>query len=211
MTFQTYCEGPPPLKEGCNSFFITNTASFITTVSASISVVSSLTILYIVFRSTVGFGSVYHRIMTSIAIFDFISSLALSLTTIPIPTDVIYQYQGNRVYGTVATCDAQAFAIMFGCVGSFFMTLGLCVFYVAIICRIKDTKLRKYLEPSIHIIAYALAAGFSVSRVLVVTVPANCCSVSHLILSYFISHASGRFFLLFLLLYIDFILILKAI
>jgi hypothetical protein len=164
MTFQTYCEGPPPLKEGCNSFFITNTASFTTTVSASISAVSSLTILYIVFRSPVRFGSVYHRIMTSIAIFDFISSLALSLTTIPIPTDVIYQYQGNRVYGTVATCDAQAFAIMFGCVGSFFMTLGLCVFYVAIIqFRIKDEKLRKYLEPSIHIIALAFAAGFSVS------------------------------------------------
>lgn len=163
MSFQTYCEGPPPLNEGCDSFFVTSTASFTTTASASISAVSSLTILYIVLRSSMRFGSAYHRIMTSIAIFDFISSLALSLTTIPIPTDVIYPYQGNRVYGTVATCDAQAFAIMFGCVGSFFMTLGLFVFYVAIIqFRIKDTKLRKCLEPSIHIIAFAFAAGFSV-------------------------------------------------
>jgi hypothetical protein len=163
MSFENYCEDDIP-KEGCGSFFLTNTASFITTASASISALSSLTIVYVVLRSPMKLRSVYHRIMTSMATYDFFSSLALSLTTIPMPTDVIYPYQGRRIYGTVATCEAQSFFIMFGIVGSLFMALGLSAFYVAIIqFRIKDRLLRRYLEPAIHCVAFAFAAGISVS------------------------------------------------
>ena len=174
MSSENYCDVH---REGCGSFFRTNAASVIATSSASVSAVSSLSILYVIFISEMRFKSVYHRLMTSLATFDFISSLAIALTTVPMPRDVIYPYEGGRVYGTVATCEAQGFASIFGGVGSFFISLGLSVFYVSIIqFRIKDRPLKRYLEPCIHIFALASAIGFAVSKSLLLYLSKNASS-----------------------------------
>ena len=164
MNFTNYCDSSPPLKEGCDSFFLTKTASYIATTTSTVSIISSISILYIVARSTQKFRSSYHRIMTSIAIFDLVGSLAMSLSTIPMPKDVIYPFEGGRVYGNTETCEAQAFLILFGCIGSLLMFWGLQIFYVSIIqFNISDKVLRRYLEPAIHICAWLFASGVPVS------------------------------------------------
>jgi len=164
MDFTNYCSDTSLNPVGCNSFFLTNTALITVTTSATVSVLSSLTILYVVYRSERQFRSVYHRIITGIAFFDLISSLAIALTTIPMPKDVIYPFEGQRVYGTVETCEAQGFMITFGFLGSLCMSCGLSIFYASIIhFRMKDRKLRRCLEPTIHGFAWFTSLTVAVS------------------------------------------------
>ena len=159
-----YCDPSSPLKEGCDSFYLTKTASYTATGTSTVSIISSMSILYIVARSAQKLRSTYHRIMTNIAIFDLVGSLAMSLSTIPMPKDVIYPFEGGRVYGNIETCEAQAFLILFGCIGSLLMFWGLQIFYVSIIqFNISDKVLRRYLEPAIHICAWLSASVVPVS------------------------------------------------
>lgn len=163
MNYTGYCDDNPR-REGCDSFYLTLEASYIPTVSGSISAVSSLLILIIACRSLSHLGSVYHRIMVGMSFFDLISSLAIAFTTTAMPSNVIYPFEGRRVYGNTATCEAQGFFFIFGGVGVFLMISGLSIFYASLIqFRISDKNLRRYLEPAIHIFAWTGALGSSVS------------------------------------------------
>ena len=95
MNFTSYCDPSVPMKEGCDSFYLTKTASYTVTTTSIISIISSTSILYIVARSEQQFWSAYHRIMTGIAIFDLVASISMSLSTIPMPKDVIYPFEGG--------------------------------------------------------------------------------------------------------------------
>lgn len=157
-----YCDAVPK-PEGCGSFYLTAEASYIPTISGSISAASSFFILIIATKTIILHGSVYHRIMASMAIFDLVASVALAFTTTAMPKDVVYPFEGRRVYGTVGTCEAQAFGFVFGGVGSFFMIIGLSIFYASLIqFRMSDTNLRYVLEPIIHFVAWAGATSASV-------------------------------------------------
>ena len=171
LNYANFCDGTtynPFDQVTCKSFFFTNVATITSTFTGTLSALSSLAILYAIVRSEQHFGSVYHRIMTSVAFFDFISSTAIALTTIPMPKDVLYPFQGRRVYGTVGTCETQGFAVVFGFLGSFFMFSGLMVYYVSVIqFKISDRKLKRYLEPSIQGFAWVFSLLTSVSSNLI--------------------------------------------
>jgi hypothetical protein len=58
------------------------TGIWLTTVTASLSALASMLLIFIIFRSTTKLGSIYHRILFGMSFYDIIESLAMALTTI---------------------------------------------------------------------------------------------------------------------------------
>lgn len=84
------------------------------TTTVILSTLSSLVIIYIISRSTVSFGSVYHHIIFG-SVADILQSIAMALTTLPMPMEMIYeQFNGLIVVGNNKTCSIQGF--LFICV-----------------------------------------------------------------------------------------------
>ncbi|GFH56246.1 hypothetical protein CTEN210_12722 [Chaetoceros tenuissimus] len=118
-----------------SSFNFTPTAVLIATISGSLSCVSSLVIISIITRSKT--QSPYHRIILFYSIFDFMFSLAIALTTIPMPKTVkdenmIYEF-GGPSYGNELTCTMQGFIILL-CLG--FLMFSASLLYIYFCCSI---------------------------------------------------------------------------
>ncbi len=99
-----------------SNFMFSNAAWILPTTSGTLSVVSSLLIMSIILRSSPESRfSPYHIIMFFMSFWDGITSTAIALTTIPMPSDVheVYPFKGKS-YGNVGTCDAQGFIIWMG-------------------------------------------------------------------------------------------------
>eukprot|EP01083_Nonionella_stella_P279304 950201_1 len=81
----------------------------ITTISGTLSALSSILIMSIILRTQSKLSSTYHLIMFFMSFWDTIGSIAVALTTIPMPSDVgmVYDFE-FKSYGTVGTCEAQA-------------------------------------------------------------------------------------------------------
>ena len=60
----------------------------ITSISASISAMCSALIIYFILKSSMGISSVYHRIVGIMSLGDVLASLAMALTTLPMPTHI---------------------------------------------------------------------------------------------------------------------------
>lgn len=136
---------------------MTYSSFYVQLVSASLSFLSSVAILYIVRRSSKQLSSSHHRIMTFMSIFDIIASISIGVGTIPFPTDTIYDFQPPML-GTDASCKTQAFLIMFGIVGAATLYLSLSWYFVArIIFRLSDFKIKYRLEPFFYIVTLAIA------------------------------------------------------
>lgn len=113
-----------------SSFNFTRSAILIATISGSLSCVSSLVIISIIIRSKK--QSPYHRIMLIYSIFDFVFSLAISLTTIPMPKKVkdknmLYEF-GGPSYGNEWTCAIQGYTILL-CIGGLMFSASLLYIY----------------------------------------------------------------------------------
>jgi len=140
-----------PTDKYCNTFYVTKAAIIIATTTGSISLISSVVILIVINRSEIRFSSIYHRIIAAQSLMDIIVSLAILLTTLPMPRDQIYPFEGPTL-GTVTTCQIQGFAYILGIIGTFLYHNGLAYFYVFIIqFRVNDEKMRTFVEPTIHI------------------------------------------------------------
>eukprot|EP01083_Nonionella_stella_P065492 171657_1 len=81
----------------------------ITTISGTLSALSSILIMSIILRTQSKLSSTYHLIMFFMSFWDTIGSIAVALTTIPMPSDVgmVYDFE-FKSYGTASTCEAQA-------------------------------------------------------------------------------------------------------
>jgi hypothetical protein len=131
------------------------------TVTSVISFCSSALIIYIMARSNRNrYTATYHRIMVFISIADMLSSSAISLTTIPMPKDVneVYRFNGKS-YGTVVTCEIQAFSHILGLWFSACASVFLSIYYLLTIrYRVPHrTIVTKYAEPSFLIITLMLS------------------------------------------------------
>ncbi len=95
---------------------------------------------------------------------DILSSVAMALTTLPMPRDPElsdYGYGGKK-FGNVQTCTAQGFFFMFGSYVMFAYNLGLCVYNTGTIAfRMQERTIVKYVEPFIHL--FSMAVGLAVS------------------------------------------------
>mmetsp|Transcript_18052 Transcript_18052/g.26815 ORF Transcript_18052/g.26815 Transcript_18052/m.26815 type:complete len:510 (-) Transcript_18052:272-1801(-) len=144
-----------------SSFYFTKTGIIIPTVTGTISFLSSSTIIYIIARSKSGIKTAYHRIILGLSIADCLTSLAVALTTIPMPKDVIYPF-ALASYGNVATCEAQGLIYIVGNVACFSMNGILNIYYLCSLrFNMKEHTFRNYLEIPLYILMLALSIGVS--------------------------------------------------
>ena len=92
-----------------NNFALTKAGIIVPATSGSLSFLSSCFILISILRSKQ--NTPYHRIMFFMSIWDAITSFCYALTTIPMPSDVVYDYAGPS-FGTKETCEAQSFILL---------------------------------------------------------------------------------------------------
>ena len=111
-----YCDNPIS-AEICDSFYLTAAATTTTRVMSCLVGLVSLFVMVVIYRSPTKLSSVYHRIMFGMASMDLLASIAMSLSTIPMPADQIYPF-ASESFGTVRTCEAQAFVFLLGNYGS---------------------------------------------------------------------------------------------
>lgn len=135
----------------CESF-----AAIAPRISGGLSTISSGLIIYIIFKSESKLRTVYHRIMLGMSCADIISSVAVGLSTLPMPRDLPYDppitFVGTRL-GNIHTCEAQGFCYIFGFVAMFNYNGMLCVYNAcAIAFRMPEESIVKRVEPFLHII-----------------------------------------------------------
>jgi hypothetical protein len=103
---------PPPLTD--------DFAALAPLYSGGVSVLASSTVIYLIFKSQTKLRTIYHRIMLGMSTADVLGSLAMGLSTLPMPRcpyeelNIQYDWAGMRL-GNVYTCNAQAF--FYGFVG----------------------------------------------------------------------------------------------
>jgi hypothetical protein len=135
----------------------TREAAIVQSLAGSISTISSILIIYIIFISpTTKLSSIYHRIILGLSITEILFSVSYALATLPMPspgdywTDS-YNIQGARL-GNTYTCTAQGFFFTFGSISSYlYHCFSLTVYYLCSIgFKMKTETMVKYVEPILH-------------------------------------------------------------
>jgi len=147
----------------------TDFAALVPRFTGSISAISSGLIIYVILRSKTRLSSIYHRIMFGMCLADICGSIAMALTSLPMPSympkEEIYGYSwaGTRL-GNTYTCSAQGFFVFFGVTCIFNYNAMLCVYYAcAIALTMKEKTIKKYVEPIIHGLPIIISLGFAVT------------------------------------------------
>jgi hypothetical protein len=134
-----------------NSFYFTKAGFIIPIITGWMSCISSLTIISFILRSKS--NTIYHRIMFGLSSADIITSLAIALTTLPMPKDVIYPFSGPS-YGTIGTCEAQGFMYIMGSSLAFCMMAALNVYYACTLSfNVREEVFRRFIEPVLYVIS----------------------------------------------------------
>ena len=97
------------MMRSSSSFYFTKTGIIIPMVTGTVSFLSSALIIFIIIRTVTTSThnwSAYYRIIFGLSIADCFTSLAIALTTIPMPKDVIYPFEMPS-YGNILTCEVQ--------------------------------------------------------------------------------------------------------
>ncbi|GFH56208.1 hypothetical protein CTEN210_12684 [Chaetoceros tenuissimus] len=115
-----------------NYFFYSSEAQTICVSSATVSAISSMLILYIILGSNAKLSSPYHQIMFFMSVWDVMSSIAIALSTVPMPKDVVYPFRGAS-FGNRNTCRAQGFFILAGRAMTILSNVVLNLYYLATI------------------------------------------------------------------------------
>ncbi len=135
-----------------NNFYTTKAGIVIPTITGTVSALSSLAIICFILSTRN--NTIYHRIMFFMSLSDIMASVAIALTTLPMPKDVIYPYAGLS-YGTVKTCEAQGFLYLTGSSLVICMNAGLCVYYLCIlVLNMREIVFRKCIEPLLYIFSF---------------------------------------------------------
>ena len=121
--------------------------------SGTISVIASSIIIFVVFRSHSKLALIYHRIMFGMSITAIIGSIAIALTTIPMPrNDDSIIHEGIRL-GNESTCLVQGLASSFGMASTFMYNGSLWLNYCCSLAFLmEDNSIRKCVEPFLHFI-----------------------------------------------------------
>lgn len=143
-------------------------------VTGSLSAISSSLIIAVILKSPTKLNTIYHRIMFAMSSADIMSSIAMGLTTLPMPAlasmaQDAYAYEGayhgsyGRRFGNIRTCEAQGFFFIFGFTTVYAYNITLCVYYAcAIAFRMKEKRIRKYVEPILHLFPIAMGLASAV-------------------------------------------------
>lgn len=138
-------------------FYFSKAAIVIPSITGSVSFLSSGIVIYVIARSRV--FSTYHRIMLGTSVADCIASLAIALTTLPMPRDVIYPFAGHAL-GNVKTCEVQGLSYLIGNCFVFCMTFLLDIFYLyslTNLCKMMQDKFQWIIEVPLFIASLLLS------------------------------------------------------
>lgn len=139
------------------SFYFTKAGIVIPTVIGSVSFISSAIVISIILRSSTGIRSTYHRIILSLSASDSLVSLAIALTTIPMPREVIYPFEMPS-YGNVKTCKIQGISYITGNAVMFIMNCSLYVYYLCTIrFKMREQTFRCYLEFPLYALSIVIS------------------------------------------------------
>jgi hypothetical protein len=144
------------VAKGQCSYARTREAAIVQSLTGSISAISSLLIICVIFLSPTKLSSIYHRIILGLSITQTLYSASCALGTLPMPspgdywTDS-YNIQGARL-GNTYTCTAQGFFITFGNMSSsLYYCFSLTVYYLCSIgFKMKTETMVKHVEPMLH-------------------------------------------------------------
>ncbi len=139
------------------TFYTTIAGAITSSISGGISAIASLCIMILIYRSTIKLTTVYHRIMFGMSVVDFISSVAMALSTLPMPKDMIYNFEGKTI-GNELSCSVQAFSANFGIMATLNYNISLFLYYLlSIRYKKSDEKIKKCIEPLMHFASILLA------------------------------------------------------
>ena len=127
-------------------------AAIVQVVSATVSVLASVTLIVIICRSHKKLSTTLHRLLLGLSISDAVASLAMSFASIPSPPGQI----GWNRSGNMSLCRAQGFMIFTGLNASPLYNCSLCLYYLI---EIKFTHLTEHMnriEVYLHLIPISL-------------------------------------------------------
>ena len=140
--------------------------------SGSLSAIASSLIIVAILKSDTKMKTVYHRIMFFMSCADISGSIAMALTTIPMPQHMsqeimdidwnlsFYEEWAGMKLGNTQTCEAQGFFYSFGVLSMYAYNAMMCIYYVcAIVFGMKEARIIKFVEPFLHLFAFTLGFG----------------------------------------------------
>lgn len=132
---------------------ISRTYAGIQTTFSLISLISSIAILSIIWRSFKKLSVPFHRFLFGLSIADIISSAALMFATLPSPNkdDAIWHAMGNR-----NTCRAQGFFIFFGSISAPLYNCSICIYRLITVTYKNGRNADIYVEGNIEFIMHAI-------------------------------------------------------
>lgn len=146
----------PNFHPTLNDPYATDFAALVPRFTGSLSFLGSALIVYVILTSGQKLSTTYHRLMFGMSITDMIGSLAMSLTSLPMPKSMPYEkefgyhWAGTRLGNTI-TCNIQGFMFTIGTTSMFAYNGFLCVYYAcAIGFMMRERNIRKYVEPFLH-------------------------------------------------------------
>ena len=134
--------------------------------SGWISATTSFLLLYMISSSTKLGTSVFYRLMFMMSLTDLLTSIAMGLTTLPMPQDNEdvddYGFEGTRL-GSISTCTAQGFFFLFGKIASSSYLATVCAYYACSISySMTEAKIVKDFEAILHISALVSAGAIAI-------------------------------------------------
>ena len=143
-------------------------------VSSTISILASLTLLFMILRSNQKLRSTLHRLLLGLCISDLISSFAMSFASTLSPPDHVL---GWNTFGNMTLCRTQGFLHIVGHMASPLYNCSLCVYYLI---EIKYTNLvvhMRRIEICMHATSILIAFAFGTASLFLDTIkpsPTNC-------------------------------------
>ena len=129
--------------------------------TGSISLISSVALVYHILCSVDGLSTTYHRLLFGLCIADIMTSLSCALNDTMVPEEMKYFIPNAR--GNAWTCDTNGFLLYMGGMGGMLFNCSLCFYYLAIIkFNKKDDYIKKKLEPWFHGISILLPLFYSI-------------------------------------------------
>ena len=142
-----------------DTFYFTRAGQIVPSISGALSFIGSASINVLILKSGTRLSTTYHRIMFFISCADILSSAMVCLTTIPMPKDTLYPFEGGK-YGTVQTCEAQGFIHIIALTSAVCGNAGLNIYYLCTIrYKMSEERIKKFVEPVLFCLS--LVAAFT--------------------------------------------------
>jgi hypothetical protein len=105
----------------------------------------------------------YHRLLLAMSMYDVVEAMGNFMSTWPIPRHTMF----NQVwaFGNQQTCTTQGFVLMLAIAVPIYNAM-LALYYMLVINHnFTDRTLRRYFEPTVHIVAFSWSFGTSFAAV----------------------------------------------